>query len=140
MLAIKELLSYLNSGHFTVSNITYPIDYTLVNGTGSYIDYVVLTMAILRSLGGIPTRAALGFAGEPLGGGVYVYHVGGNAVIWVEAFTNFGWIAFEPINASQSNDYPQLLSIILYTALVSLLLMIPWIIGYYVYYYLSRRS
>ncbi len=140
VLAIKELLGYLNSGHFTVSNTTYPIDYTLVNGTGSYIDYVVLTMAILRSLGGVPTRAALGFVGEPLGGGVYVYHIGGNAVIWIEAFTNFGWVAFEPINTSQSNDYPQLLSIILYTALVSLLLMIPWIIGYYVYYYLSRRS
>ncbi|WP_446752998.1 transglutaminase-like domain-containing protein [Vulcanisaeta sp. JCM 16161] len=137
--AIRELLSYFNSGHFTVSNTTYPIDYTLVNGTGNYIDYVILTMAILRSLG-IPTRAALGFAGEPLGDDVYVYHVGGSAVVWIEAFTNSGWVAFEPISTSHYHDYAQLLSIILYTALASLLLMIPWVIGYYVYYYLSRRS
>ncbi|WP_243678682.1 transglutaminase-like domain-containing protein [Vulcanisaeta distributa] len=140
ILAIKELLSYLNSGHFTVSNATYPpIDYTLINGTGSYMDYVVLTMAILRSLG-IPTRAALGFTGERLSGDVYVYHVSGSAAIWVEAFTNFGWVAFEPISTSRFNDYAQLLSIALYTALVSLLLMVPWIIGYYIYYYLNKKS
>ncbi|MGC8606405.1 MAG: transglutaminase-like domain-containing protein [Vulcanisaeta sp.] len=139
VLAIKELLSYLNGDHFMISNTTYPIDYTLVNGTGSFTDYAVLTMAILRSLG-IPTRIALGFAGESLGNDAYVYHLNGNAVIWVEAFTSFGWVAFEPISTSQFHDYSQLLSIVLYTALVSFLLMIPWIIGYYIYYYLSRRS
>ena len=139
VLAINELLSYLNNGRFTISNTTYPIDYTLVNGTGSYMDYVVLTMAILRSLG-IPTRAALGFVGKPLGDGIYAYHLGGDAVIWVEAFTNFGWTAFEPISVYKLHDYSQLLTTVLYTALASFLLMIPWIIGYYIYYYLSRKS
>ena len=139
VLAINELLSFLNSGHFAISDTTYPIEYTLTNGIGSYMDYVVLTMAVLRSLG-IPTRAALGFIGKPLGNGVYVYHLGGNAMIWVEAFTNFGWVSFEPISTSRLNDYSQLFITVLYTALASLLLMIPWVIGYYVYYYLSRRS
>ena len=138
LLVIGELLSYLNSGRFSISNTTYPIEYTLTNGTGSYVDYIVLAMAVLRSFN-IPTRAALGFVGRPMGNGVYVYHLGGNAVIWVEAFTSVGWVPFEPISTYHFNNYSQLLSTVLYTIPISLLIMVPWLIGYYIYYYLSRK-
>mgnify|MGYP001626357531 CR=1 FL=1 len=137
MSAINELLNYMNNGRFQISRNTYSVNYTLTHGLGSPVDYALLTLYVLRMLG-IPSRITIGFVGEQSGNGDYIFQ-SSHTTIWVEAFTNVGWVAFEPINIqSHGSNIP--IYVLLLVAFASFLLMVPWLIGYYIYYYLGRRS
>jgi len=136
LLLINELLHYLNNGRFKLSVRTYPLNYTLINGTGSLLDYALLSMDVLRIMG-IPTRVTIGFAGRVIGHNTYIFY-SGNTIVWDEAFVNSGWVAFEPITTHLHNNAIPI-TVILTSVLASLILMVPWLIGYYIYYYLGRR-
>lgn len=126
----KIIKEFMNDGYKI--GPTVPLSQFLISKTGSLIDFVTVVAYVLRYYG-VPSRIVLGYYGVKEGNDTYVYS-SSTATLWVESFTNSGWIAFLPAPRSNSLNYNQLVFYII----LSLLLTTPWLIGYIIYLFLIR--
>lgn len=124
---------------FGISNQGYHSPITiLTEGLGTPVDYAALSMYILR-LEGVPSRISLGLMGRPLGTSYYWFEPS-DAIPWVEAYLPSGWVGFMPLPTGGGYIVGStVLSTVGFSLLVGLVVSLPWIIGYYLYLYISRR-
>jgi hypothetical protein len=136
---VDSLFSELMSDRFGLTQSPRSPAAVLTEGTGAPVDYVALAVYVLRNEG-VPARIALGLMGRPLGPGYYEFDPT-NGVPWVEAYLPNGWVGFMPIPTRGGFIVGSgLLSAVGFSLLVGLVVSLPWIIGYYLYLYISRRS
>lgn len=133
--AINEVFQKLVGGGYRLVNYSAGPENLLRSGKGSIMDFVTVAMYVLRVYG-IPARAAFGFYGVYYNG-QYIFS-SSTGLLWDEAYTNGGWVMFLPTPSYGSSMLSFGYGNVLYSVIVGLILVLPWVIGYLIFVIISH--
>ncbi|MFZ6006151.1 MAG: transglutaminaseTgpA domain-containing protein [Nitrospirota bacterium] len=104
--AVKSILSFLKDGNYKYSLQNLPVSKTplddfLFKYKHGNCEYFASAMAVMLRISGVPARLVGGYRGGYYNDiGKYYLVPQKNAHVWVEAYTDKGWIRLDPTPAS----------------------------------------